>query len=138
MLAALAVAGLPTDRFLFEGFLPSKARARRGRIADLARLPATLVLFETGPRLAASLTDLADGLGAREAAVCRELTKLHEEVRRGELAALAHDYAAAPEPRGEMVIVFAPPAADERPGPDETRRAAAHRARPRVGPRRGR
>ncbi len=120
VLAALAVAGLPSDRFCFEGFLPSKARARQSRIAELARIPATLILFETGPRLAASLNDLAAGLGAREAAVCRELTKLHEEVRRGELAALARDYAAEPEPRGEMVIVVAPPAADERPGRDET------------------
>jgi 16S rRNA (cytidine1402-2'-O)-methyltransferase len=120
VLAALAVAGLPSDRFCFEGFLPSKARARQSRIAELARIPATLILFETGPRLAASLNDLAAGLGAREAAVCRELTKLHEEVRRGELAALARDYAAEPEPRGEMVIVVAPPAADERPDLGET------------------
>ena len=89
VLAALAVAALPTDRFFFEGFLPPKEGQRRARIADLARIPATLVLFETGPRLAASLADLAAGLGPREAAICRELTKLHEEVRRGDLAALA-------------------------------------------------
>src|SRR5438270_817351 len=76
VLAALAVAGLPTDRFLFEGFLPPKQAQRRSRIAELARIPATLVLFESGPRIAAALADLADGLGAREAAVCRELTKL--------------------------------------------------------------
>ena len=94
-LAALAVAGLPTDRFFFEGFLPAKAGQRRARIAELARIPATLVLFETGPRLAAALADLADGLGPREAAVCRELTKLHEEVRRGDLATLAAHYAAS-------------------------------------------
>ena len=90
VMAALAVAGLPTDQFLFVGFLPPKEAARRTRIAELARIPATLVLFETGPRLAATLADLAAGLGGqREAALCRELTKLHEEIRRGELAALA-------------------------------------------------
>src|SRR5262249_38923356 len=89
VLAALAVAGLATDRFLFDGYLPAKSSERRTRIAELAGAPATLVLFETGPRLAATLADLAAGLGAREAAVCRELTKVHEEVRRGELAALA-------------------------------------------------
>jgi 16S rRNA (cytidine1402-2'-O)-methyltransferase len=79
----------------------------------LARVPATLVLFETGPRIAAALVDLAAGLGAREAAVCRELTKLHEEVRRGDLETLARDYAAADPPRGEIVIVIAPPDAGE-------------------------
>ena len=108
-LAALTVAGLPSDRFFFEGFLPSKSGQRRARIAELARIPATLILYETGPRLAAALADLAEGLGAREAAVCRELTKLHEEVRRGTLATLTRDYAAADEPRGEIVLVIAPP-----------------------------
>jgi 16S rRNA (cytidine1402-2'-O)-methyltransferase len=108
-LAALAVAGLPTDRFFFEGFLPSREGGRRARIAELAPIPATLVLFETGPRVGAALADLADGLGARTAAVCRELTKLHEEVRRGDLAALAAHYAGAAETRGEFVIVIAPP-----------------------------
>jgi 16S rRNA (cytidine1402-2'-O)-methyltransferase len=109
VLAALTVAGLPTDRFLFEGFLPAKQAQRRSRIAELARIPATLVLFETGPRIAAALTDLAEGLGLREVAVCRELTKLYEEVRRGDLATLAHDYAGTAETRGEFVIVVAPP-----------------------------
>jgi 16S rRNA (cytidine1402-2'-O)-methyltransferase len=108
-LAALAVSALPTDRFLFDGFLPAKPLQRRARIAELGRIPATLVLFETGPRLAAALADLAAGLGARDAAVCRELTKLYEEVRRGDLAGLARDYGAAAEPRGEIVIVVAPP-----------------------------
>jgi 16S rRNA (cytidine1402-2'-O)-methyltransferase len=109
VLAALAVAGLPTDRFLFEGFLPAKQAQRRSRIAEIARIPATLVLFETGPRIAAALADLAQGLGVREVAVCRELTKLYEEVRRGDLATLAHDYAGTAETRGEFVIVVAPP-----------------------------
>jgi 16S rRNA (cytidine1402-2'-O)-methyltransferase len=119
VLAALAVAGLPTDRFFFEGFLPAKEAGRRTRIAALATIPATLVLFETGPRLAAALADLAAGLGDRAAAVCRELTKLHEEVRRGTLAALAHAYAQLPEPRGEIVVVVAPPADREPAGAEE-------------------
>ncbi len=110
LLAALSVSGLPTDRFLFEGFLPPKQVARQKRIAQLATVPATLVFYESGPRLAAMLADLAAGLGARAAAVCRELTKLHEEVRRGELATLAHDYAQGAETRGEIVVVVAPPA----------------------------
>jgi 16S rRNA (cytidine1402-2'-O)-methyltransferase len=114
VLAALAVSGLPTDRFFFEGFLPAKEAQRRGRIAELSRIPATLVLFETGPRLAAALADLSAGLGSREAAICRELTKLYEEVRRDRLDALAVSYAQAPEPRGEIVIVIAPPAAETR------------------------
>jgi 16S rRNA (cytidine1402-2'-O)-methyltransferase len=111
-LAALAIAGLPTDRFFFEGFLPAKPGQRQARIAELARIPATLLLFETGPRIAAALADLAEGLGPREAAVCRELTKLHEEVRRDDLVALAAHYEAADEPRGEIVLVIAPPAAE--------------------------
>jgi 16S rRNA (cytidine1402-2'-O)-methyltransferase len=108
-LAALVASGLPTDRFFFEGFLPPRQAARQTRIAALARIPATLVLFETGPRLAAALADLAAGLGARQASVCRELTKLHEEIRAGDLATLAGDYADVPPPRGEIVVVVAPP-----------------------------
>jgi 16S rRNA (cytidine1402-2'-O)-methyltransferase len=114
-LMALTVAGLPTDRFFFEGFLPAKETARRTRIGELTRIPATLVLFESGPRLAATLTDLAAGFGAREAAIARELTKLHEEVRRGDLASLAADYAGGAETRGEIVIVIAPRAAADQP-----------------------
>jgi 16S rRNA (cytidine1402-2'-O)-methyltransferase len=110
VLAALSVCGLPTDRFLFEGFLPAKETQRRRRIDELRLVPATLVLFETGPRLAQALADLAAALGPREAAICRELTKLHEETRRGDLVTLAAQYAAAAEPRGEIVIVIAPPA----------------------------
>ena len=115
VLAALTVSGLPSDRFVFEGFLPPREGARRNRIAEIKSIPATLIVFETGPRLSAALADLAQGLGPRPAAVCRELTKLHEEVRRGDLATLAADYAAAAEPRGEIVIVIAPPPA---PQPD--------------------
>jgi 16S rRNA (cytidine1402-2'-O)-methyltransferase len=112
VLAALGAAGLPTDRFLFEGFLPPKQAARRARIGELAGTKATLVLFETGPRVASALADLAAGLGDREAAICRELTKLHEEIRRSDLAALASAYADGGETRGEFVIVVAPPSAD--------------------------
>jgi 16S rRNA (cytidine1402-2'-O)-methyltransferase len=119
VMMALTVAGLPTDRFFFEGFLPEKSGARRTRISELVRIPATLVLFESGPRIAASLADLAAGLRAREAAVCRELTKLHEEVRRADLGTLARDYAAGAETRGEFVIVIAPPNADEQPNADD-------------------
>jgi 16S rRNA (cytidine1402-2'-O)-methyltransferase len=109
VLTALTVAGLPTDQFFFAGFLPPKQAARRARIAELATVPATLVLFESGPRIAAALADLGAGLGAnREAALCRELTKLHEEIRRGELASLA-DACAGDELRGEIVVVIAPP-----------------------------
>jgi 16S rRNA (cytidine1402-2'-O)-methyltransferase len=111
VLTGLTLAGLPTDQFLFAGFLPPKEAARRTRIAELSRIPATLVLFETGPRLGAALADLAAGLGGdREGAVCRELTKLHEEIRRGDLAMLAQTYADN-EPRGEIVLVIAPPTA---------------------------
>jgi len=112
VLTALAVASLPTDRFFFEGFLPAKQAARQKRIAALAPIPGTLVLFESGPRLAAALSDLAAGLGARDAAICRELTKLHEETRRGDLATLSCAYAAGAEIRGEFVIVIAPPSGD--------------------------
>lgn len=119
VLAALNLAGLPTDRFFFEGFLPAKEGQRRARIAELAHMPATLVFFESGPRLSDALADLATGLGAREAAVCRELTKLHEEVRRGGLAALAAEYAAGAETRGEIVVVVAPPSAAEQQHPGD-------------------
>jgi 16S rRNA (cytidine1402-2'-O)-methyltransferase len=110
-LAALVVAGLPTDRFFFEGFLPVKDGARRARIAELSPIPATLILYESGPRIARALSALADGLGPRHAAVCRELTKLHEEVRRGDLSTLARAYGEGAETRGEFVIVIAPPEA---------------------------
>jgi 16S rRNA (cytidine1402-2'-O)-methyltransferase len=113
VLAALSLSGLPTDRFFFDGFLPSKEAARQKRIKELARIPATLVLFETGPRVANALADLASELGPREAAICRELTKLHEEIRRRPLDALAKDYANGAETRGEFVIVVAPPAEEQ-------------------------
>lgn len=110
VLAALSLAGLPTDRFLFSGFLPPREGGRRTALAELAASPASLVFFETGPRLADTLADMADVLGgARPAAIARELTKLYEEVRRGTLADLAASYAAEDPPRGEIVIVTGPP-----------------------------
>jgi 16S rRNA (cytidine1402-2'-O)-methyltransferase len=109
VLTALSVAGLPTDHFFFEGFLPPRQGARQKRIAALANVPATLVLFESGPRIAAALADLAAALGTRAAAICRELTKLHEEVKRSDLVTLAHEYSTGAETRGEFVIVVAPP-----------------------------
>jgi 16S rRNA (cytidine1402-2'-O)-methyltransferase len=111
LLAALCAAGLPTDTFLFAGFLPPRSGERRARIAALADVPATLVVFETAPRLAESLADLAAGLGARDAAIARELTKRHESVVRAPLAALAAEARDRGEVRGEIVLVIAPPAA---------------------------
>ena len=111
VLAALAVAALPTDRFFFEGFLPSRQMARRARLTELARIDATLVLFESGNRIEDALSDLADIMGARDAAICRELTKLHEEIRRAPLTELAAT-ADALETRGEFVLVIGPPAAN--------------------------
>jgi 16S rRNA (cytidine1402-2'-O)-methyltransferase len=109
-MAALTAAGLPTDRFLFAGFPPPKSAARRRWLEELAPIRTTLVMFEGPSRLAASLADMADVLGAREAAVARELTKKFEEVRRGPLADLAAAYASEDPPRGELVVLVGPPA----------------------------
>ena len=109
VLAALSIGGQPTDRFFFEGFLPTKKAARQKRVAALANIPATLVLFESGSRLVAMLADLAAAFGPRTVAICREMTKLHEEVKRGDLEALAREYASGAEMRGEFAIVVAPP-----------------------------
>lgn len=106
--AALTLAGLPTDRFLFVGFLPSKLHARAEAIAEVATIRATLVMYESGPRLGACLAALLEGLGDREAAVTREISKKFEEAVTGTLSTLAERYADAP-PRGEIVIVVAPP-----------------------------
>ena len=107
-IAALTLAGLPSDRFLFAGFLPAKAKARADAIAELAGLRATLVFYESGPRLAAALAALHAGLGDRDAAVAREISKMFEQTVAGTLAKLAARYAEAP-PKGEIVIVVAPP-----------------------------
>jgi 16S rRNA (cytidine1402-2'-O)-methyltransferase len=106
---ALALSGLPSDRFLFGGFLPSKSKARRDAIAEAARAPVTLIFFETAPRLLDSLKDLQAVLGDRKAAVARELTKLFEEVRRDHLSQLVAHYEHAGPPKGEIVIVVGPP-----------------------------
>ena len=115
---ALALSGLPTDSFLFGGFLPAKAGERRRAIADAAQVPATLVFFEAPHRLAASLADLAELLGDRPAAIARELTKLFEEVRRQSLSELAAHYAAHPDVKGEIVVVIGPPGETAAPAAD--------------------
>jgi 16S rRNA (cytidine1402-2'-O)-methyltransferase len=124
---ALALAGLPTDRFFFAGFLPARPTERRRAIAEAAQVPATLVFFEAPHRLAASLADLAELLGDRPVAVARELTKLFEEVRRGSLQELATQYAAQLEVKGEIVVVIGPPGDADAPS-DETVDAALRQA----------
>ena len=108
-LAALVVSGLPTDRFLFAGFLPPRAAARSSALKRLADVDATLIFLESTRRLPAALAAMAEILGSRAGAVAREITKLHEEVRRDSLTALAAHYAEAGPPRGEAVVVVAPP-----------------------------
>jgi 16S rRNA (cytidine1402-2'-O)-methyltransferase len=109
-LTALALAGLPTDRFVFAGFLSSKAGERARALEELKGVRASLIFFESGPRLAESLAAMAQVLGDRAAAVARELTKMHEEVRRGSLAELAAHYEKASVPKGEITLVIGPPA----------------------------
>ena len=107
-IAAITLSGLPSDRFLFAGFLPNKAKARADTLAEFAGLRATLVFYESGPRLAASLVAMAEGLGDREAAVAREISKMFEECVTGTLSELAARYAEAP-PKGEIVVIVGPP-----------------------------
>ena len=117
--AALAIAGLPTDRFHFTGFLSHKRAARRQSLVALRAIPATLVILEAPQRLAESLADMAEILGPRPAAIARELTKIHEEVRRDSLPALAASYAAEGPPRGELVVLIGQGGADiEAPSPE--------------------
>ena len=127
-LAALTSAGLPTDTFLFAGFLPPKSGARQTRLAELKDVPATLILFETAPRLAKALADMAAVLGPRPAAIARELTKLHETVRRGSLDMLAKEIAAVETPKGEVVVVIAPPAREDTEATDAQIAAALKEA----------
>ncbi|MDX9861332.1 MAG: 16S rRNA (cytidine(1402)-2'-O)-methyltransferase [Rhodospirillales bacterium] len=119
VLTALQLSGLPSDRFLFAGFLPTKAAARQRALAEVSQVPATLIFLESAKRLAAALDDMVDVLGGREAAVARELTKLFEEVRRGPLAELARHYAESGPPKGEVTVVVAPPRPEAEAG-DET------------------
>ncbi len=114
-ITALSASGLPSDSFFFAGFLPQKEKARRDRLAVLRSVPGTLILFESPHRLPASLRDMAEVLGPREAAVCRELTKTFEEFRRGPLDALAGHYAENDNVKGEIVVCVAPPGADAAP-----------------------
>jgi 16S rRNA (cytidine1402-2'-O)-methyltransferase len=118
VVSALTLAGLPTDRFLFLGFLPAKPGARATAIAEVATIRATLVLYESGPRLSASLAALAEGLGEREAAVAREISKKFEETVTGTLSELSARYADAP-PKGEIVVVIAPPGEAEPAGEED-------------------
>jgi 16S rRNA (cytidine1402-2'-O)-methyltransferase len=137
-LAALCVSGLPSDRFLFAGFLPQKAGARRTTLAQLARVPATLVFFEAPRRAAETLRAMVEVLGPdRPAALCRELTKRFEEVRRGTLAELAEALEQEPAPKGEAVLVVGPPMAEDPLGDqagvdDQLRAVAAVTGRPRA------
>lgn len=108
-LTALVLSGLPTDRFMFAGFLPPKSAARRQALGEVAHIPATLVFYETAPRLADSLTDMLEILGDRPAAVARELTKKFEEVRRERLSVLAEHYKSDGAPKGEIVVVVGAP-----------------------------
>jgi len=107
-IAALTLAGLPTDRFLFLGFLPAKAKARADAIREVAEIRASLILYESGPRLGETLAALSAELGSREGAVAREITKLHEECVSGTLAELTDRYSKQ-APKGEIVIVVGPP-----------------------------
>lgn len=113
LMAALCVSGLPTDRFLFEGFLPTADGAARSILKELSDIPATLVFFESAKRVARTLALMSEILGAREACLAREITKLHEEKLHAPLAELAAHYANAAEPRGEVVLVIGPPLEDK-------------------------
>jgi 16S rRNA (cytidine1402-2'-O)-methyltransferase len=122
VLTALTLSGLPSDRFLFAGFLPSRTGERARALCELAAVPATLIFFESAQRLAESLPAMADVLGERQAVVARELTKRHEEVRRGSLRELAAHYGGAGAPKGEVTLVVGPPLEE---GPDFARIDAA-------------
>ena len=131
VLAALVVAGLPTDRFFFEGFLPHRTAGRIERLEALKAVPGTLVFFESPRRVADMLADAHAVLGDRPAAVARELTKYYENVRRGTLSTLAAAYAQEPAPKGEIVVLVGPPGAPEVPQDDSAldARLAHHLAR---------
>lgn len=131
-IAGLTLSGLPSDRFLFIGFLPPKAGARSSAIAEVAAVRATLIFYESGPRLAATLGALREGLGDRDAAVAREISKAFEECVTGTLSGLASRYADAP-PKGEIVVMVAPPAAEAAPDAEELD-AALREAMTRLSP----
>lgn len=131
-IAALTLAGLPTDRFLFLGFLPTKAKARTETIAEIAGVRASLILYESGPRLGATLAALSSQLGQRDAAIAREISKYHEECITGSLGQLAESYAEA-QPKGEIVIVVGPPCETSDPS-DEQLASALDEALARLSP----
>jgi 16S rRNA (cytidine1402-2'-O)-methyltransferase len=106
LITALIAAGLPTDEFFFAGFLPARANARRTRLSELQSVPGTLIFYEAPHRLAETLKDAYEILGEREAVVARELTKLHEEIRRGRLSELTAAYAEKTDIRGEIVVLI--------------------------------
>jgi 16S rRNA (cytidine1402-2'-O)-methyltransferase len=125
LISALVCSGLPTDEFFFGGFLPVKSNARRARMAELRSFPATLIFYEAPHRIAATLRDAYEVLGARKAVVARELTKLHEEFIRGSLDELLEKFASGEKARGEIVLMIDRGAADEIPSPDPTLNIAA-------------
>ncbi|RJG46756.1 16S rRNA (cytidine(1402)-2'-O)-methyltransferase [Mesorhizobium sp. DCY119] len=129
VLAALTASGLPSDAFLFAGFLPVKDGQRRTRLSELTAIPATLIFFESPRRLADTLVAMADVYGDRHAAIGRELTKRFEEMRTGNLAALAAHYAEAPTPKGEIVICVGPPEEQAVTGPEDIDRLLLSLAR---------
>ncbi|MFL6735472.1 MAG: 16S rRNA (cytidine(1402)-2'-O)-methyltransferase [Sphingomonas sp.] len=131
-IAALTLAGIPTDRFLFLGFLPTKAKARQDAIEEVAGIRATLVIYESGPRLGDALAALSQSLGARDAAIVREISKLHEECVTGSLQDLAERYCET-TPKGEIVIVIGPPA-QTAPASDEELDEALDEALRRLSP----
>lgn len=115
--AALSASGLPTDRFVFEGFLPAKSARRKSRLAELRGEERVVVFYEAPHRLVSTLTDMAGVLGERPAVVARELTKIHEEFRNGSLAELAEHFSNTP-PKGELVILLSPGETEEAPAAD--------------------
>jgi 16S rRNA (cytidine1402-2'-O)-methyltransferase len=121
-IAALTLSGLPSDRFLFMGFLPGKTKARTDALAEIAAVRATLIFYESGPRCAASLADMAQILGDRPAALCREISKAHEETLSGTLSTLSAA-CAVKEPRGEVVLIVGPPGEKAPAGEDEVEAA---------------
>ncbi len=118
-LTGLILSGLPTDRYLFQGYLPTKPAQRKKTLAELAPVPATLIFHESAKRLAGSLFDMAGVLGNRPAAVARELTKMYEEIRRGNLTELARAYETEGPPKGEVVVIVGPPGEVAKPAGDE-------------------
>lgn len=128
VIAALTLAGLPTDRFLFAGFLPARAKARHDALAELADVRATLVFYETGPRLGDALEAMRDVLGNRDGAVVREISKLYEECVTGSLAELAERYAGN-QPKGEIVVVVGPPGEQAEASDEDLDRALAEAMR---------